>query len=268
MTDTQNPAESQQRPGNGQIANPDVTDAVLTARSGLRRDVERLIERLESAELFTPLARSMPGVPEGEHVELADEITIVPHMLVDDEGHVFCALFTRPELMEPFGSQLGWETDGGPLQYVVFPARTALDMAVNAIDETTVLGVVINAGDPSELMLRRAEVGAILQRRPIPLVGYVSGIPASSEGDVLHAEPNPPPALVAALEACIARIPAIEHFEIRRVFDAERDTEPHLALHLSLSTPDVDRGELVGRIIEEIQDKLPPPGYIDILFED
>ena len=256
--------------GNGQGLPTDLTDAILTARSGLRSDVQHLVDRLELGELYTPLARRLPGVPEGQQVELTDDLTLVPHMLIDADGNVFCALFTRPEFMEPLGARLNWNTDGGPLQYVAFPARTALDMTATVIDDEQVLGVVINAGEASELTLRRSEVGALLHGTAIPLVGYVAAIPGGAEGDTLEgiSDAPPPKVLVDMIARCVAELPEISAFALRRTLNPERDLEPHLALHLKLASADADRGDLVATILDAIKDLLPPPGYIDIIFDD
>lgn len=259
-----------QQPGNGKGASSDLTAAVLLATSGLRRDVQGLLDRLDAGELYTPLARELKGVPEGEEVELTDSLTLVPHMLVDAEGHLFCALFTRPEFMEPLGAQLDWNTDGGPLQYVAFSARTALDMTLGVIDDEQVLGVVINAGDSSELMLRRSEVGSLLHGKAIPLVGYVADIASGDSEQTIEAESDAEAhaELRRLISECLAPLPAVTGFELKRTFNPERDTEPHLTLRLATSDATLDRAELVATILDRIREKLPPPGYIDILFDE
>src|SRR5262245_5412742 len=139
----------------------------------MRRDVAVLVDSLEAGELFVPLARPIAGVPYGEHVELENELSMTPHMLVDTDQKVYAALFTRADVLEAAGDQLGWNTADGPLEYCSLPARVALNMALEVIDEVNVAGLVINAIDASELFLQRSELGSICAGQALPLVGYV-----------------------------------------------------------------------------------------------
>jgi hypothetical protein len=246
----------------------DITDEVLAARSGLRRDVEKLVLALERGELLVPLASSVEGVPHGERVELEGELRIVPHLLIAEDDKLFCVLFTRPELMEAIASELEWTTDGGELEYCSVPAKLALDMALDVIDERRVLGLVINAMQPSELVLRREEVGSIAAGRAVPLVGYVRGIPEEEADRTLVAESvDAPPALVRAVEQALASEPDVSGFRLQRTFNPDRDLEPHLTLSLQVRRADLEHETISRRIVEAIQEELPPPGYIDVVFE-
>ncbi|HLV21785.1 MAG TPA: enhanced serine sensitivity protein SseB C-terminal domain-containing protein [Polyangiaceae bacterium] len=256
--------------GNGSANPADLTNAVLTARRGLRRDVQVLIDALEQGELLVPLAEPIPEAAHGERVELEGEMKIVPHVLLDPEGHVYCTAFTRGELIGPVADALSWTTASEELEYCVLPAPVALDMALQVIDEQVVLGLVLNPTAPSELLLRRSELASILQRTALPLVGYVREIPAQEDERTLIAEPAdpPPPELVEAIAAVVEAAPEVTSFVLRRTFNAERDLEPHLTLSLRLADADADRQALTERITGVVEDKLPPPGYIDILFDD
>jgi hypothetical protein len=101
------------------------------------------------------------------------------------------------------------------------------------------------------------------------LIGYVQQIPAHADEKTLVAEPSdpPPPELVSALERVLANIPEIASYKLERTFNPERDREPHLTLTLR-SGNTVSREPIAERIMGEIADALPPPGYIDILFEE
>src|SRR5690606_42144080 len=87
--------------GNGSANPADLTNAVLTARRGLRRDVQVLIDALEQGELLVPLAEPIPEAAHGERAELEGEMKIVPHVLLDPEGHVDCTAFPRREQLGP-----------------------------------------------------------------------------------------------------------------------------------------------------------------------
>jgi hypothetical protein len=248
---------------------PALTQAVERARSGYRKDVAALVRALEHAELFVPLASSVDGVPHGERVELDDELRLVPHLLVTEEGKLFCALFTEPELMETIAEELDWTTDGDELEYCSIPARLALDMALDVIDERSVLGLVLNPLHDSELVLRREELGSIAQGKAIALPGYVEGIPAEDSDRTLVAEAGEPPprALVDALERALADEKEVAGYKLERTFNPDRDLEPHLTLTLRTRRAELDHQTISQRIVLAIESELPPPGYIDVVFE-
>lgn len=250
-------------------AAPALTALVSQARRGLRRDVAALEAALDAGELFVPLRSHVEGAPEGESVALDRELEIVPHFLSDEEGRGFAVLFTRPELLEGVAAELGWQTDGRELSVCSLPGRVACELALGVIDERAVFGLVLDAGQPSELVLRRAELASIVAGTPVPLVGYLGDLPPLEDEEVLLAEPSdpPPPAFLNALERCLAELPEITGHRLARTFNRERDLEPHLTLRL-VTGPAADRRALAERVIGAVGELVPPPGYIDILFDD
>lgn len=248
---------------------PDLTALVRGARRGLRRDVAALEAGLDDSELFVPLARSITGAAEGEAVVLDREVEIVPHFLVDPEGLRYATLFTKPEHVETVAEPLGWKTDGEELRVCTLPARIACELALSVIDETAVHGLVLDPSEPSELFLRRSELASITAGHPVPLVGYVQELPPLEGEKVLVAEPAepPPPALVSALVACLAELPDVRRHRLLHTFNPERDLEPHLTLELT-APQTADQRAIAERVIDTIGEHVPPPGYIDIVFED
>ncbi|MFO7180169.1 MAG: SseB family protein [Pseudomonadota bacterium] len=246
-----------------------MTQAVLRARSGLRRDVAALLDALEGEELLVPLARDLPNTPEGERVELPAELKIAPHVLPDGEGQLFAALFTHPEPLEPIVAALEWDTEGQPLKVCGLPARLALELARDLMSDERIAGLVIDPGAESELCLSRTELGNLLAGRAVPLVGYVQHIPGSEIERTLVAEPGdpPPPAFVEALDRVLAELgTAIVGHRLERTFNPDRDLEPHLTLTLTVDES-ADRPELFRRITKALDGTVPPPGYLDVLFE-
>jgi hypothetical protein len=248
---------------------PDLTALVRGARRGLRRDVAAFEAGLDEAELFVPLARSITGAAEGEAVVLDREVEIVPHFLVDPEGMRYATLFTQPEHLEALAGPLGWTTDGAELRVCTLPARIACELALSVIDETAVHGLVLDPAQPSELFLRRSELASIIAGHPLPLVGYVQELPPLEGEKVLVAEPAepPPPALVDALNACLGELPDVKGHRLLHTFNPERDLEPHLTLELTAGEA-ADQRAIAEHVIGTIGEHVPPPGYIDIVFED
>lgn len=244
-----------------------LTPLVEKARRGLRRDVAALEAELDAHELFVALQSHVAGAPEGEVVALDRELEIVPHLLRDEEGRGYAALFTSPELVEKVATSLGWQTDGRELSVCSLPGRVACELALGVIDEASVFGLLIDPAHPSELFLRRAELASVVAGQPIPLVGYLADLPPLDDEEVLLAEPSdpPPPEFVAALEACLAELPVVTRHSLKRTFNPERDLEPHLTLELGTRAA-ADHRAIAEAVIARVGDLVPPPGYIDILF--
>ena len=256
--------------GNGGGDKRDLTLAVRTAKRGFRRDVEVLVHLLDSATLYIPLSKAVPGAEEGQELEVDEGFRLSPHMLVDEDGKVYAALFTKPDLLEPLIEELEWQTDGEPLSFATVPARVALEMALDVIDDEQVFGLILNAMDETELVLRRHELGSILQGKPLPLVGYVQDIPEQDFEETLVATPDeePPRQLVETIESCLAEFKGISGYKLNSTFNAERDIEPHLTLTITTTRPSADYATIAKRLVAAISDMLPPPGYIDVLFDN
>ncbi|MBX3184726.1 MAG: SseB family protein [Polyangiaceae bacterium] len=245
-----------------------VTDLVAGARRGLRRDVRALLDGLQHAELCIPLRQPMVGVPLGERLEMPEELSLVPHVLEDEEGDRFAALFTDPEMLERAQEELGWLTGEGALEYCALPALTALDLALQVVDDEHVIGLVLNPLHDSELLLSRQELASLAQNTALPLVSYVRDIPELADEHTLVGELDGPPPreLTAALDALVAEGGALSSYRLAQTFNAERDLEPHLTLHV-VTRGDVEIQALSRMIVERIEGKVPEPGYIDILFD-
>jgi SseB protein N-terminal domain len=251
----------------------DLTECVRSARRGLRSDVAKLVAAVDEGGLLVPLARAIKDVPIGEPLvaDEGEEVRLAPHLLPDQDGVFFVPLFTDADALRTVGQYLQWTTEGDTdLQFCTLPARAALDMALQLIDEASIRGLVINPSDDHELILRRQEVAAIAQGIAIPLVGYVGEIPLRSDENRLVSELDKPPSkeLLTAIEQCVSGVPGISGYRLRQTYNSERDLEPHPTLFLELKSPgDVDMELLNQRLAETLEGKLPDPGYIDVLFD-
>ncbi len=184
------------------------------------------------------------------------------------EGPQFAALFTSAPLLDKVAAQLGWQTGGGELEFCSVPGGVALQMASGTLDEN-VQGVVIDAGADSELVLTAAEVRQLVAGQAIPLVGYVAAIPDDHERTLI-AEPGMPPSaeLTAALERCVSELPELTGYELLRTFNPERDLEPHPTIKLRTNTGAIDHQHLAKHVFNAVGPHLPPPGYVDIVFDN
>lgn len=252
------------------LASIDATEAVLTARRGLRRDVAGLIQALDQAALILPLAKRIEGVDVGTLAEVGEELSLSPHLLFDENRVGYVAVFTQSELLERATAQVHWSTSDGPLEYCTLPAAVVLELALALIDGERVRGMLVNACHESELILHRHELASIAQGRALPLVGYVVDIPPGEDEGRLIAEMDAPPSreITAAIEQVLAETSTTLAYGIHRTFNPERDLEPHLTLNVRAGEAPVDRAVLAARLGAALDGKLPPPGYIDIVFDD
>ncbi len=199
MTDPANSNPTSNSPPSPTQATHDLSSFIKSAQRGLRKDVQALLDVLPEGELCIPLAKNIAGMVDGERLNIDDgEVKLVPHMLLDEEGNHYAALFSLPQLMAVMERQLGWKTDGEALRFCTVPAMFALDMALEVVDDEHVLGLVLNAGTDYELALRRSELASITNGKAIPLVGYVAALgPDSGEPEQTlvaeGGEPPPPP---------------------------------------------------------------------------
>jgi hypothetical protein len=248
----------------------DLTPLIKAAQRGLRRDVQALLDHLPEGELFIPLVRNIEGISDGQRLDIDDgEVKLVPHMLLDEAGNHYAALFSHPELMAAMEEQLAWKTDGADLKFCTVPALFALDMALEVVDDEHVMGLVLNAGSEYELALRRAELASITSGKAVPLVGYVAALADDDGEETLIAEGGEPasPALIAAIEQSLLELPKVRGYRLLRTFNAERDLEPHATLKLVTRAEESELSAIATHMIAGIGQHLPPPGYIDIVFD-
>jgi hypothetical protein len=251
-------------------AEGDATGAVRAARRGFRRDVAALIKAFQAAHLIVPLARRIDDVPIGVEQMVGEELSLSPHLLFDDDRLAFLPVFTRPNLLERATDRIGWETGDGPLEYCALQGPAVLELALALVDDERVGGVLLNPFDETELLLRRHELASIAQGRPVPLVGYVGDIPLGEDEQRLVAEMDGPPPLeiLQAIEQVLGATEGAPTYALRRTFNAERDLEPHLTLNVLSGSAEPDRAAVADRLASVLDGLLPPPGYIDILFDD
>jgi hypothetical protein len=252
----------------GSGGGPDLVSAVKQARRGFKRDVAALLDALEASDLLIPLAEPVAGATTGARTKIEGELRLTPHFLPTPEGPQFAALFTSAPLLDAIGAQLRWRTGDGALEFCSVPGGVALEMASGTLDEI-VQGVVIDAGADSELVLTADEVRRLVTGQPIPLVGYVAAIPDDHDRTIIAEAGAPPaPELTAALERCVLELPELRGYELLRTFNPERDLEPHPTLKLKTTSGKVDHQHLAKHVFSAVGPHLPPPGYVDIVFED
>jgi hypothetical protein len=178
-------------------------------------------------------------------------------------------VFTRAELVEAAASHVDLRTEGGELEYCTLPAPVVLEVALEVVDGARIVGLLVNPFHDSELVLRRHELASIAQGKAVPLVGYVSEIPFSPDEQRLIGQLDgpPPQSIVDAIDEVLARHTSPPSYCLHRTFNPERDLEPHFTLNLTTDDAQPDP-ELANELGAALDGKLPPPGYIDIVWND
>lgn len=257
--------------GNEEERERALREALGRATSGLKSDVQALLDVLVESQVYIPLSEDLEDTPEGEQIEMDGDLTFRPHMILGEEQAIYAVVYSEPSLVDAMQETLGWDTSGSDLKFICVPSDVALDLAQVTIDGQGVSGLVFNPGTEEELVLRRDEVASLARGVALPLVGYVSELGPDEEAHatvVEGAEP-PPPALLDALERIKGSQPDLVGFSVVTTFDPERDREPHLTITLEvIGRRDLNRPALADAVMEEAGEHLPPPGYADIVFRD
>ncbi len=227
-----------------------------------------MIEAVPRGRLVVPLMKRMEDAVIGVETEIGDELSLAPHLLFDQDGIAFVAVFTTAALVEAAATEVDLRTEGGELEYCTLPASVVLEIALEIVDGARVAGLLVNPFHDSELILKRHELASIVQRKALPLVGYVAEIPFSEDEERLIAKLDgpPPPSVLDAVEGVLRRRANPPKYGLHRTFSPERDLEPHLTLNL-VTDGDPDP-ELAAELGAALEGKLPPPGYIDIVWND
>jgi hypothetical protein len=248
----------------------DLTELLLRAQTGLRSQVAPLVDALDAVRFLVPLQKPIAEAALGVELELDGELSLSPHLLGDSDDLGYVVAFSRPDLVGPVAEQMGWRTAGEELQVCALPGRVTFEMALELVDGREIVGMLIDPGADSELMLQRHEIASMAQGRPLPLVGYVAQIPPTSEEKTLVAElaEPPPEAMVRTIEGVLAGRRSAARWALRRTFNAERDLEPHWTLTFQAAEVDDALLALADDVAGALEGKVPPPGYIDILFDE
>lgn len=249
----------------------DLGPSLVAARTGLRSQVQKLVDDLPEAQIYIPLAEDLPEAPEGEQIALDGELTFRPHMILNSDHSVFAVGYSDPELVEEMQKALGWQTAGEDLKFICVPAHVIFDLAQMRLEGEDVTGIVFNPGTDEELVLQRDEAASLIQGTAIPLVGYVADLPPSAEEEteIVQGAAAPPQELLDALEAAVAKLPDLVKTEVQTTFNPERDREPHLTLTFTVIGRDgLDRQAIADEAMLEAAPHLPAPGYADIVFRD
>jgi hypothetical protein len=266
---TDPPADEGAAADDGAESNP-LAELLLRAQTGLRSQVQPLAEALEEARLLVPLRKPMQNVELGVEVELDGELSLSPHLLMDADDLGYVVAFSHPDPVRPVAEQMGWQTGESELECCALPGRMALEVALELVDGEHVVGLLIDPMAETELMLQRHEIASLAQGKALPLVGYVAQIPPSPDEKTLIAElDEPPPAsILAAIEDVIGRAEHKPVWKLKRTFNAERDLEPHWTLTFGGSEVTDELLALSEEVANALEGKLPPPGYIDVLFDE
>lgn len=248
----------------------DLTPFILQARRGLRRDVKALADALPRGLFFIPLAKKPDDVRSTgeEQAVISTGSPIYAHTLSrPDTGAIADVFFTRKEFMTRFQDEFGWRTDGGPLEYNAMSAKILLELALQHLESGDSACLLVNPFHDSMLELQLNEVKALVKNEPIPLKRYVQELPVQEDERFIVGAPaiRPPKELVDIIHRYVLSHSDLTGYDLFQIFNADRDTETHLALNL-FSKSGVPEPEAAREVHMAIYEKIPAPGYVDIFF--
>jgi hypothetical protein len=159
-----------------------------------------------------------------------------------------------------------WQTDGGPLQYVQLDAPAALRLLNAMAESRKIMGVALNPFQPEEIALQPQEISKLLKGESFPMPRYIGNLAVQQGEKFLDEEPSPAPSeeLIAALDSLIGG--GFLSYRLRQTFNEERDLKPHLMLSVKTNLPAERHPGLAEKINGAVQNKVPPPGYLDVIF--
>jgi hypothetical protein len=242
----------------------DLAVTLRAARRGLRSATRELAESLARGTLLCPLLEPLP-VQEAE-----PEVTLAPRLVRTDTGEPVLALFTDPTRLRAFASRLGWATDGDELPYCKLSGHPAFDLATALVNDGVCEALVINPSQHDELVLRAREIAALRQGQPVPLVGYVQQLDEHDAEHTLVSELDEAASagLRRALDELVRTSPGLAGYRLEQTFNRERDWEPHPTVTLlTLQARSAEDSWLHGELRRIVVRELPPPGYLDVVFE-
>jgi len=247
----------------------DLTPYVIQARRGLRRDVKAFASALPNGKLFIPLSRRLEAPISGQKsFTVGTDTEIFAHTLTHpDTKAVADALFTKKDLMTRCERDFGWKTDGGQLEYCAVPGNLILELVSKNLESGRTSSLVINPFHDSMLELQREEVLGLVKNEPIPLKHYLVGLPVQEDEKSMVGAPANKPSreLVDTILGYVLSHSDLSGYDLFQMFNEERDVEAHLGLNIYSKSGKYDE-EISNEIQLAIHGKLPPPGYIDILF--
>lgn len=248
----------------------DLTELLIQAQRGLKRDVAPLVEALPEGGFFISLARSL---------DLPDEFTIPPqeaaissHMLQHPDGAVYVALFTRPDFVRVAQQAQNWQSEEGQQLICPLPARNALYYALKLMAHNEqVVGLFINPYQEQALMLNALEVDSLFNGIAVPFEAYAQQVPFE-EGDGVMVRPadiSSVAGFTEALEDFKNQAPQITGYEVVALFDEQRNMQPFLAINFKTDgLAQTEYPEVAQRFVSFLQENVAFSERLEILFDE
>ncbi|MEZ0374584.1 MAG: hypothetical protein ACAI44_36185, partial [Candidatus Sericytochromatia bacterium] len=247
----------------------DLTELVIRAHRGLKRDVAPLVEALPEGGFFLSLARSL-GLPDELTVPPA-EAAVSSHMLQHPDGSVYVALFTRPEFARQAQQEQNWETEGSKPEICPLPARNALYYAWKLLTgNEQVVGLFINAYQEQSLLLNRVELQNFFNGLVTPLEAYAMQTPFEEEDSIMVR-----PADITSIDQFQETVkqfmdsnPDISGYEVVALFDEQRNMQPYLAINFKTERSEDKYREAAESFVKLVNENVQMPERLEIMFNE
>mgnify|MGYP001447989833 FL=1 len=249
----------------------DLTDLVNQAQSGLKRDVEPLVEAIPDGGFFVSLARSL-DLPSAMSIPPA-EAPLSTHLLKHPDGSIYVTVFTRPEFVQTVQEKEGWKTeDTAKAEVCALNARNALYYAWKLLTQTEgVVGLFINPYQEKSLLLNRREVQNLFNGTATPFAAYAERTPLQ-EGESIMVRPadvSSVPGFTDCVDAFIENEADLEGYEVVALFDEQRNAEPYLAINFKGEGLKPEQYQDVAqRFVTDLQSKVDFPERLEMMFNE
>lgn len=247
----------------------DLTDLVIQASRGLKRDVAPLVDALPEGGFFLSLARSL-GLPD-ELTLPAPEAAVSSHMLQHPDGSVYVSLFTRPEFAHEAQQQQAWMTDEGKPEVCPLPARNALYYAWKLLEgNEQVIGLFINAYQDKSLLLNRPEIQNLFSGIATPIEAYAMQVPFEEEDSIMirPADVSSVANFNETVQKFIDETPGMTGYEVVALFDEQRNMQPYLAINFKTESDQDKYAEIAQSFVTMFNQNVDMPERLEIMFNE
>ena len=249
----------------------DLTALVNKAQSGLKRDVEPLVEAIPEGGFFVSLARSL-NLPDAMSIPPA-KAPLSTHLLKHPDESVYVTVFTRPEYVQMVQEKEDWKTeDTDTAEVCALNARNALYYAWKLLTQTEgVVGLFINPYQENSLLLNRREVQNLFNGTVAPFSAYAERTPLE-EGESIMVRPadvSSVPGFTDCVEGFVENEADLEGYEVVALFDEQRNAEPYLAINFKGENLKPENYQDVAqRFVNDLQAKVDFPERLEMMFNE
>lgn len=261
-----------------QYMNVPLQSLLNQAQSGDKEDLIPLLNQLSSTSFAVPVLReddesndpACSKMPDSMQEMLGDEETpsseFRPLLLENEQGNPFLIVLSDQSILPNIQDLSVVPSD---LQAVELNAEDVYELARDLFEREDVTGVIFDLFQETELRMRSDEFLSMAEGQPVHLKYHLRGknigeeqierVDAQGKEDI-------PDSFLEILSSYIQSDSAIEGFECIWGINPEVDDRAHLMLNVH-TVKEIDKQERVKEINNAVMNHIPPPGFLEIMFD-